>query len=441
MAQQGKIQILKDESNIYVITSHGVLSGSISGSIIDPIGSSYTKAEPVTGVQQVNEVAAIGNNNGTINLYNAGRNVNIMANIPYTDIVDKDNTLLGNTEEETVNRANVILSNLGGAGIPVITSNINLTAAPNSFFKYQIEATNEPFLYNANNLPDKLLFNQFSGLIIGTTESSGTTNFNISCANGRGSAVSTVTLTITSSFANTLSTDFNKNADNHCRSSGSVSHASSPWTKSLWYKKDSISQETLFFAGSSDSAEGWICEFGPNGRVFIRGGDIGSNSYVQWKSQTGLWQADVWSHIVILYESSGSATLNADNITVYHDDVDVTSAGTTSEKGGGYSGDWGGSIFENVIGGGPNATFNYFDGHIDELSIWSANIPSSSVGMLRSVGSPADLDLHPNYSSSLASWWRMGDGDTFPQITDHSTSSNNLIMYNMTAGAFTSDVP
>ena len=44
-------------------------------------------------------------------------------------------------------------------------------------------------------------------------------------------------------------------------------------------------------------------------------------------------------------------------------------------------------------------------------------------------------------STSLAGWWRMVDGDTFPTILDNSNNSNNGTMTNMASGDIESDVP
>jgi hypothetical protein len=71
-------------------------------------------------------------------------------------------------------------------------------------------------------------------------------------------------------------------------------------------------------------------------------------------------------------------------------------------------------------------------GNIDEFAVFQG---LQNISDLYNSGVPNDLT-----SLSPVSWWRMGDGDTFPTLTDNS-GSNNGTMTNMTSDAIEEDVP
>ncbi len=72
------------------------------------------------------------------------------------------------------------------------------------------------------------------------------------------------------------------------------------------------------------------------------------------------------------------------------------------------------------------------DGSIDELAIWT-NDQSSNASAIGST-IPTDLSVY-----SPIHWWRCGDNDTSPILTDNGTGSNNGTMTNFST--FSTDVP
>jgi len=69
---------------------------------------------------------------------------------------------------------------------PVITSSTVAQGSLNSFFTYQITATNSPTSYSAVGLPPGLSINTSTGLISGTPLTAGSTNVSIKATNGGG---------------------------------------------------------------------------------------------------------------------------------------------------------------------------------------------------------------------------------------------------------------
>ena len=68
-------------------------------------------------------------------------------------------------------------------------------------------------------------------------------------------------------------------------------------------------------------------------------------------------------------------------------------------------------------GGSSSTAPNPFTGNIDECTVWSVGFVSSDVTALYNGGHPNNPTTHAQ-AASLTHWYRMGDGDTYPTITD-----------------------
>ena len=76
----------------------------------------------------------------------------------------------------------------------------------------------------------------------------------------------------------------------------------------------------------------------------------------------------------------------------------------------------------------------FFQGGIDEVSLFNTELSQIDITSIYNSGTPTDLT-----SYSPISWWRMGDGDTAPTITDNGSGGNNGTMTNFST--FSIDVP
>ena len=74
--------------------------------------------------------------------------------------------------------------------------------------------------------------------------------------------------------------------------------------------------------------------------------------------------------------------------------------------------------------------------NVDELAIWASD-ESANASAIYNSGTPFDLNT---LTSAPDHWWRMGDGDAFPTLTD-SNGSLDATMVNMTSADIVSDVP
>ena len=111
------------------------------------------------------------------------------------------------------------------------------------------------------------------------------------------------------------------------------------------------------------------------------------------------------------------------------------------------SGSWSNSNFGYTGGLDPDnfrvgryASGNYMQNgcKVDELAIWDSD-QTANISSIYNSGVPHDLSL---LGTQPKHWWRMGDGDTYPNLQDNGTEANcTFVMYNMTSADIVSDVP
>ena len=77
------------------------------------------------------------------------------------------------------------------------------------------------------------------------------------------------------------------------------------------------------------------------------------------------------------------------------------------------------------------------DSKVDELSFFNTELSASEVASLYNGGSPSNL---ANFTPGPAHWYRMGDGDSAPTLSD-SIGNADLTMTNMSESNFVTDVP
>ena len=88
---------------------------------------------------------------------------------------------------------------------------------------------------------------------------------------------------------------------------------------------------------------------------------------------------------------------------------------------------------KNVKIGQQGNQTNYFVGNVDECAYWLSD-ESANLSTIYNGGVPNDIS-----SLSPVSWWRCGDGDTAPTLTDNGSGGNDGTMTNFTT--FSTDVP
>ncbi len=152
----------------------------------------------------------------------------------------------------------------------------------------------------------------------------------------------------------------------------------------------------------------------------------GTNQGVRYTMPT--FVADTWHHLAMSFDGA------TPDIDLYFDGALYTTGKTTVGSIRAQLNDGVGNPF--VIGA-RRAADMFFTGIIDELAVWDSALDDAAVSTIHNGGSPTDLSAMtpaPNH------WWRMGDGDTYPTISDQ-IGSNDGTMTNMESGDIVEDAP
>ncbi len=411
------------------------------------------------GMRFNNELRAIGNGDGTCSILNPPKSTDSadfteLFEIPYADFVDENGDALGADEVSTCNALNALLRQTGGVtgDAPVITSATAITVSDGDPVNYELTASNGVG-YEWSNIPAGLsVQNGNARKLIGTiTGGAGVYTPTMTATNYYGQDTETLTITVTSSFANTKSLDFENqdwlgaNAallDTELGRAANGAGSGDAWTIHLWFKgsNNGSGGQTIFYFGDNDVDNGGHLSLrflGNNDTLRLQYGS--QYNYLRWSGANNLLPFGTWKHVMICYDggttgsSSGSINDYYGRFTIYVDGVDVTSGGSWSN--GTYG--WSSGIDADNLRVGRYASGNYLRGcRVDEVAVWGSD-QSANVAAIYNGGTPHDLSA---LGTPPDHWWRMGDGDTYPNIQDN-VGTAHFVMYNMTAADIVNDVP
>ena len=234
----------------------------------------------------------------------------------------------------------------------------------------------------------------------------------------------------TASFSNTKSIlldgidDFVDCSDNDNLSFGD-SVSDSPFSISAWIKFDNTGSrqgivakfnapnyfEYTFFLESDNTLKGYLF-------------DVPSTN-IRGKASTVI-TTGVWNYVTFTYDGQGGSTAY-NGMKIYLNGVDVSSSNVTLNT---YT------AMHNTSASLKIGQYygNYAIGNIDEVSIFNTELSASDVTTIYNGGVPNDIS-----SLSPVSWWRCGDGDTSPTLTDNGSGGNDGTMTNFST--FSTDVP
>lgn len=239
------------------------------------------------------------------------------------------------------------------------------------------------------------------------------------------------------SFSNTCCLDFDGSNDYlnvPYDASLNLTGATDVFTISFWVKFLDIANsgwKTLCGMGFHAANQGWSLDmYGANPPTQIQFQKPNQGTYVNADitsgGAVGALVNNVWYHILIRSDNNlgpwGEATffINGTDMT---GSAMMGMAPITSST-------------PFVIGAGPSTCCcwsdcigGFINARIDEFSFWDKYLSDLEVAAMYNSGTPTDL----TGSSNLVSWWRMGEGATFPTIPDE-VGSNTGTMTNMVAG-------
>lgn len=223
--------------------------------------------------------------------------------------------------------------------------------------------------------------------------------------------------TAAASFSNTKSVDFDGVDDYVSIGNPTELQITGDITVSAWIKVGTNTTQVIF--GKDDGTN--------NSYIFYL--SAGKPAMVLWTTSSSVYNQTVsgttvgdgsWHHLMWVKSGSnykiyidGSLSINQSKSAVINNSSATATIGSRIRS----------------------ASPLYTTGKIDEVAVWNSD-QSGNIGSIYSASGAVDLS-----SLSPVLWYRMGDGDTFPTLTDNGSGSNDGTMTNMVSGDIVTDVP
>ena len=199
------------------------------------------------------------------------------------------------------------------------------------------------------------------------------------------------------------------------------------WSMSFWINVNNLATRKTIYSKTTNDANvyGLGIYIKKNGKIFVQARTSG---YLTSHTGTILtFVPGTWQHFVVTF--NGATNING--FRFYLDSTIGNIPGSAAIGASLYSG-------QTAIFGSRNGSFLY-SGYIDEVSFWSKALSQAEVTELYNSGSPLSPSNH-SASAYAVNWFRMGDNDTYPIISDN-LGSDDGTMTNMTADDIVAVVP
>jgi hypothetical protein len=408
--------------------------------------------EDANGVQFLNSLQTIVEN-GFCSVRDLARAIYIVSNVEYTDFVDQNGNGYGDSAIEVCNALNAIFQTSGTSttNIPNITSNLSINLVQGETLNYELTADfGVGYEWDLSNVSGVTTIDGNNRKLIGGSSLAvGTYNIPVKAINYNGEDSETIVLTVSNPpFANTKSIRFNSSdylganaalLDSTLGRSGNGSGSGDAWTISFWIKPThTTSGRVVLYYGSNDTTNGGIIEIRMTGSHKLRLQYGSANNNIRIMSPNAL-SNNVWQHVTFTYDggttgaSSGDINNYYSRFSLFIDGVSQSTINTNSNYG------WSGALSGQNLRVGKLVSGNTLTGEkVDELAIFDSD-QSGNISSIYNSGTPFDLST---LTTQPKHWWRMGDGDTYPNLQDNGTEANCVfVMYNMTSADIVNDVP
>ena len=406
------------------------------------------------GAWPIDCLQAIGHGDGTISIRNKARAYSDssvffeIAAEDFSSFIDESGSGYGSTETEVVNNLNNLFVDAGpAAGVaPVITSSTAVTVTDVETVNYLATATGGVG-WEWGDLPAGLAVSSHNprNLIGVFSGGAGSYDVDVTAVNYFGTDTETITFTVTATFADTRSV-FMQNQD-YLAASATTSNplyrasngSGDAWTVSLWFKPSTANQRQtiLSFGGNDEDNESQVrIEHEGGSRLRLQYGS--DNNYLRLRTPANSLTDGQWHHLLVTFDggttgvASGSLSAYYGRFSLWIDGVEQTTS--NSHKNNGTSAE---IKAEHFRVGEMTTNGDHLRGaYVNELALWASDESSNAADIYNS-GTPHDLSL---LATAPDHWWRMGDGDTFPTLSDNA-GSLDFTMFNMSAADIVSDAP
>lgn len=423
---------------------------------VDEVASQVFVEHGNVGTWPFGSLQAIGNGDGTVSVRNRAKQARSVgdlfleiADVAFADFVDFGDNPWGGTEAGTVNALNAMFVDAPETGVPpVYTGATAVTVTDAEAVNYLATADGgvgwewlsmPAGLAVASHNPRNLI-GVFSG-------GAGTYPVSVTATNYYGSTTTTITFTVTATFADTRSMfcedndylDAAATTANPFYRSGNGAGAADAWTASLWFRPSTANQrQTILSFGGDDEDNETQVRFEHEGGKRFRLQYGSKNNYLRLATPDNSLVDGQWHHIFVTYDG-GTTGVSGGSLSDYYGRFEIWIDGianptTNSHKNNGTSA----AVLADTFRVGELTTNgDHLRGaHVNELALWGAD-RSADIATIYNGGVPHDLSV---VATPPTHWWRMGDGDTYPLVEDQ-IGSLDFTMFNMTAANIATVAP
>lgn len=188
-----------------------------------------------------------------------------------------------------------------------------------------------------------------------------------------------------------------------------------PFTLSAWVKTTATSSQTVVGIFVSTSSNQYY-------RITLSAAGLptieASNTTARTASSATAINDGAWHHVAAVFASSTSRTLYVDGVSKATSTTAATFTATINRLSVGRTSN--------------SAPGSYFNGSIDEVSLWSTGLAQADIDAVYNSGRPTDVSA----STGILSFWRMGDAssdDLSSGVVGDVVSTRNLTASGMDA--------
>ena len=414
----------------------------------------------------VNSITAQENSDGHIDIVAHAGSIIIYKDLRVANTTI-DNVAVTQTLATAVNELNALFSQTGtssGGVAPVITSSLAVSLTYGTTLNYTATATNG-VAYEWTNLPSGIttVDGNSRKIIGGSNLSSGTYNITLRAINYFGYDEETIVLTVsapaytdayslyTGSSGYLVKTNINTSTEFSGINKATANATGNAWSFGGWFKPstDASSPQFIFSLNQSNNWNNPYCYLqwlgnGSSGKSLKAVIGMSSGSMGEYTKETSSGTVEYggglggWYHIMVTGTGTYTTSGANDGIKIYINGALATTTTSATTNGSGSQG-FVGAITINHVRMGQNqvGSRQLEDCNLDEWAWWNTELDATDVSDIYNSGTTWDL-MTGTYSPDH--FYRMGDGDTYPTVTDNAGSCD-LTMTNMTAASFVSDVP
>jgi hypothetical protein len=204
-----------------------------------------------------------------------------------------------------------------------------------------------------------------------------------------------------------------------------------PFSWSFWIKLTSAGEVISNSAGPT-TYRGYEVYVYTDGRIALTiFSDNAASNRLQTRTTSGELTPGVWAHVCVCYDGSSAAS----GVTIYVngsskavDEVLDTLTATIVHAGD--------------LNFGRRATTGdiYVFADLDDIAVYDKELTGPEVTAIFNAGQPNNLSLLSSWANNVG-WWKMGDGDTFPTLSDSGNGSSNDATYVPSGNDWVEDVP